>query len=92
MIMSVLKNSNIKEQFSILSASNLKNRFSKFPAFWYYLGRSALAIKNFNYAQEAFAKFKSIHRSIFRDDEILNEYIIAEISLLMYDIKNNKKT
>ena len=91
MIMSVLKNSNIKDQFSILSAPNLKSRFSKFPAFWYYLGRSALATKNFTEAKEAFANFRSIHRSILRDDEILNDCIIAEISLLMYDIKNNKK-
>ena len=90
-LISVLKNSDIKEQFAILSAPNLKNRFSKFPAFWYYLGRSALATKNFNEAKEAFVNFRSIHRSILRDDEILNDCIIAEISLLMYDIKNNNK-
>ena len=90
-LISVLKNSNINNQFAILSAPNLKSRFSKFPAFWYYLGRSALATKNFTEAKEAFANFRSIHRSILRDDEILNDCIIAEISLLMYDIKNNKK-
>ena len=90
--MAALKNASITEQYAIFSDPSQKHRFEKYPTFWYYLGRSSLAVKNFDEAKEAFDTFHKNYRSILRStaDEILHDCIIAEVSLLMHNIKKNE--